>query len=61
MQPFSLEELKRLIDGYRKGLKSYNKRTANKCDDISGEVMFLAGLKTGKQSTNDTKATIKTL
>ena len=48
MQPFSLEELRRLIDDYRKGFKSYNKRTANKCDDVSGEVMFLAGLKTGK-------------
>ena len=61
MQQFSLGELKKLIEGYRKGLKSYNKRTASKCDDVSGEVMFLAGLKTGRQSTNDTKATIKTL
>ena len=61
MQPMTMPELQATLERFREGLKSYRKKAPGSSDEATGEIMFLAGLKTGRQSSNDTKATIKSL
>ena len=60
-QPMTMPELQAILERFRKGLKSYKKKGPVSRDESTEEIMFLAGLKTGRQINNDTKASIEAL
>ena len=46
--PMTMPELQAILERFRKGLKSYKKKGPVSRDESTEEIMFLAGLKTGR-------------